>query len=141
MVILVGVLDNNKTRKLCHDYFMQTKDLIYIDAGNGTCTGQVICGIKRNHKVVWDPAGTIYPDLLEGEKYPDQLSCSERSISEPQTIAANVFAAAIVFSILQNILIEGETVVEMSSFSSRLCNMKPTIEKEGEQENEKSTNV
>src|SRR5699024_9143815 len=32
--ILVGCVDNNYTRGICHDFFRQTNTCIYIDAGN-----------------------------------------------------------------------------------------------------------
>ena len=35
MVILIGAVDNNKSRQLCHQVFGQAKELIYIDSGNG----------------------------------------------------------------------------------------------------------
>lgn len=48
MVILLGCVDNNKTRQLCHQAFNQCENLIYIDSGNGEYTGQVVCGVRRN---------------------------------------------------------------------------------------------
>ena len=47
-VILLGCVDNNKSRKLCHAVFAKQKDLIYIDSGNGEHTGQVVCGVRQN---------------------------------------------------------------------------------------------
>ena len=38
-VILLGCVDNNKSRQLCHRVFEQKRNLIYIDAGNGEHTG------------------------------------------------------------------------------------------------------
>lgn len=34
LVILIGAVDNNKSRKLCHEVFYKLDDLIYIDSGN-----------------------------------------------------------------------------------------------------------
>lgn len=48
MVILLGCVDNNRTRQLCHEAFRQSEDLVYIDSGNGSYTGQVVCGVRRN---------------------------------------------------------------------------------------------
>ena len=42
MVILLGAVDNNKSRQLCHKAFCQSKELIYIDSGNGEFSGQVV---------------------------------------------------------------------------------------------------
>lgn len=49
-VILIGAVDNNKSRQLCHCVFQEAKELIYIDSGNGEYTGQVVCGIRRGGK-------------------------------------------------------------------------------------------
>lgn len=38
MVLLLGCVDNNKTRQLCHQAFHQSEELIYIDSGNGKYT-------------------------------------------------------------------------------------------------------
>ena len=42
MVILLGCVDNNRTRQLCQEAFKQSHDLIYFDSGNGSYTGQVV---------------------------------------------------------------------------------------------------
>ena len=39
LVILIGAVDNNKSRQLCHRVFYQSEELIYIDSGNGEFTG------------------------------------------------------------------------------------------------------
>ena len=38
MVILLGCVDNNRTRQLCHEAFCRSDDLVYIDSGNGSYT-------------------------------------------------------------------------------------------------------
>ncbi len=35
LAILIGCVDNNKSRQLCHRVFRQVTPLVYIDAGNG----------------------------------------------------------------------------------------------------------
>ena len=44
MVLLLGAVDNNRSRQLCHEAFYQSDNLIYIDSGNGEFSGQVACG-------------------------------------------------------------------------------------------------
>ena len=41
-VILIGAVDNNRSRQLCHEVFKETRNIIYIDSGNGEYTGQVV---------------------------------------------------------------------------------------------------
>lgn len=66
LVILIGAVDNNKSRKLCHEVFLRARDLVYIDSGNGEYTGQIVCGIRRAGKTVYKPCG----DALPGGKHP-----------------------------------------------------------------------
>ena len=123
--ILIGAVDNNRSRIMCHNVFNKMKDLIYIDSGNGEFTGQVVCGVKANGRVISKPVGRVYPDILQDEeKFPSELSCAERSVSAPQSIAANIFASTAVASMLYNLLCEGELVNNRLTFSSRRLSMK-----------------
>lgn len=129
MVILLGAVDNNKSRQLCHRVFHQAKELIYIDSGNGEFTGQVVCGVRRAGKVYYPPIGTAYPDVLEDtDKFPTELSCAEASVSAPQSIAANITAATAVVDLIYNILALGESTVRQMTFSTRSVNVRPTIQ-------------
>lgn len=128
--ILIGAVDNNRSRQICHQVFMESNDLIYIDSGNGEYTGQVVCGIRQNGKTYWKPAGEVYPDILEDtDKLPTELSCAEASISAPQSIVANIMAATAIVSYVYNILVLGRIDAESITFSTRAVNMKPVISK------------
>ena len=125
-VILIGAVDNNRSRQLCHAVFKKADDLIYIDSGNGERTGQVVCGIKRKNRTYYKPVGDMYPDILEPtDKFPTQLSCAEASMSAPQSIVANIMAATIVVSYVYNILVRGEINVRSATFSSTGINVRP----------------
>ena len=63
-VILLGAVDNNKSRQLCHKAFCQSKELIYIDSGNGEFSGQVVCGVRKNGRTVFKPIGSVMPEML-----------------------------------------------------------------------------
>lgn len=94
LVILIGAMDNNKSRKLCHEVFLRARDLVYIDSGNGEYTGQIVCGIRRAGKTVYKPVGMLYPEVSTPEDlFPTEVSCAEASVSAPQTIVANLMAA------------------------------------------------
>ncbi|MCI8399279.1 MAG: hypothetical protein HFF90_07750 [Oscillibacter sp.] len=129
MVILLGAVDNNKSRQLCHRIFHQARELIYIDSGNGEFTGQVVCGIRQTGRTIYPPIGTAYPDVLEDtDKFPTELSCAEASVSAPQSMAANITAAMAVVSIVYNILALGESTVRQATFSTKTVNVRPTIQ-------------
>jgi hypothetical protein len=129
LVILIGAVDNNKSRRLCHEVFCEAKDLIYIDSGNGEFSGQVVCGIRRDGVALFPPVGEIYPDVLEEtDKFPSELSCAEASVSAPQAITANITAAAIVVDIVYNIAVLGESNIRSVSFSTKSVNVRPDVE-------------
>lgn len=129
-VILIGAVDNNKSRQLCHQVFHQARELIYIDSGNGEFTGQVICGIRRANKTYYPPIGTVYPDVLEDtDKFPTELSCAEASISAPQSMAANITAATAVVDMVYNILTLGDNTVRQVTFSTKTVNVRPKTHK------------
>jgi hypothetical protein len=126
--ILIGAVDNNRSRQLCHQVFMASDNLIYLDSGNGEHTGQVVCGIRRKCRTYYKPVGDVYPDVLEAtDKFPSQLSCAEAAISAPQSIVANIMAATAVVSYIYNILVLGAIDVQSVTFSTRTVNLKPYI--------------
>ena len=129
-VILIGAVDNNKSRQLCHRVFYQAKELIYIDSGNGEFTGQVVCGVRRGGKTYYPPIGMVYPDVLvETDKFPTELSCAEASVSAPQSMAANITAATIVVDMVYNILATGSSTVRKVTFSTQTVNVRPELQK------------
>lgn len=129
LVILIGAVDNNKSRQLCHRVFHQTKELIYIDSGNGEYTGQVVCGVRRGGRTYYPPIGTAYPDVLEEtDKFPTELSCAEASVSAPQSMAANITAATAVVNMVYNILATGNSTVRQVTFSTQAVNVRPELQ-------------
>ena len=126
--ILIGAVDNNRSRQLCHEVFTKADNLIYIDSGNGEYTGQVVCGIRRNGRTYYKPIGDVYPDVLtDTDKFPTELSCAEAAVSAPQSIVANIMAATAVVSYLYNILVLGSIEVRSVTFSTKTVNLKPII--------------
>jgi len=126
--ILIGCVDNNRSRKLCHQIFKSSDNLIYIDSGNGEYTGQVVCGIRRKGRTYYKPIGDMYPDvLLETDKFPTELSCAEAAVSAPQSIAANIMAGTAVVSYLYNILVLGNIETRSVTFSTKTVNLKPVV--------------
>ena len=130
-VILIGAVDNNRSRQLCPKVFYEARDLVYIDSGNGKHTGQVVCGIRSGGRTFYRPVGKVYPDVLEQtDKFPTELSCAEASVSSPQSITANVTAATVVVDMIYNILAQGESRVRLATFSTTSCNVRATLQKQ-----------
>jgi len=126
--ILIGCVDNNRSRQLCHQVFKMAKNLIYIDSGNGEHTGQVVCGIRRSGRTYYKPIGDVYPDvLMDTDKFPTQLSCAEAAVSAPQSIVANIMAGTAVVSYIYNILVLGSIETRSVTFSTKTVNLKPVV--------------
>lgn len=136
LTILIGAVDNNKSRQLCHNVFNKSDNLIYIDSGNGEFTGQVVCGVRRKGRTYYKPVGEVYPDILEDtDKFPTELSCAEASVSAPQSIAANIMAATAVVSYIYNILVLGNIEVKKVTFSTKSVNLKPVLPRKEKSKN------
>lgn len=72
-VILLGCVDNNKTRRLCNEVFYECADLVYIDSGNGEHSGQVVCGVRRHGRTMSKPVGAVLSRRIGGHgQVPDR---------------------------------------------------------------------
>ena len=128
LVILIGCVDNNKSRQLCDRVFRKVTPLVYIDAGNGEHTGQVVCGVRAGKRIVFKPVASLYPDILDDEdKYPSELSCEEMAMSSPQSIVANLMAATAVVNYVYNIVVRGELHTRSVHFSTTNLNVRPDL--------------
>lgn len=130
MVLLLGCVDNNKTRQLCHQAFHQSEELIYIDSGNGKYTGQVVCGVRRNGRTIRKSIGGVHPEMLKDtDLFPSEISCAEAAQEDPQSIVANVTAATAVLIMVYNILTHGENNALQTDFSTQTIRMQTVLEK------------
>lgn len=129
MVILLGCVDNNRSRQLCHQAFYKARDLIYIDSGNGEFSGQVVCGVRRKSFTVFKPVGSVHPQMLkEKGNFPSEMSCAVAAQSDPQSMAANITAATAVVDMVYNILTHGESRVRQTDFSTKTVKMQTILE-------------
>ena len=154
--ILVVCVDNVFTRKICHDFFLQTKSCIYIDAGNEATkvpsdwqtrvkkdwteeeittfndsgwSGQVVTGVKLN-SFYQAPVMEMFPEMLEDNdsiRKPSELSCTELTASEPQRLIVNKFAALAIANILTHIVEENEITTHISFFHAKKCYFRSTL--------------
>jgi len=119
--ILVMAVDNNFSRKIAHEAFYseRTETLIYVDTGNEDGHGQTVLGVKWNGNVFQDPAGKVFPDILESE---DQIreggSCGQESDQNTQTLLENVWSATIALTYLTYI-INGEISNHYTFFDTK----------------------
>lgn len=151
--ILIGTVDNNRTRQLMDEFFHcdHLDELVYIDAGvegvtiipdkqpyhytedekemiNGSgFSGQVVVGYKSNHQVWLPPVGRVFEDILVDEKtaFPGQ-SCGEAILNNPQRCATNKFASQIVNNVINNILHTQTIYAHVLNFNAQLSGVTPT---------------
>ncbi|USK62230.1 hypothetical protein [Peribacillus asahii] len=151
--VLVGAVDNNRSRQLMDEFFHSSHldELIYIDAGVEGVTvipdkrphqytddekemiacsgfsGQVVVGYKSNHQVWLPPIARVYESILTDEStaFPGQ-SCGEAIINNPQRCATNKFAAQIVNNVLNNIFHTQTIYTHRMDFNAQLSGIAPT---------------
>lgn len=141
--ILIGLVDNNRTRMLMHEYFHSSlqDELLYIDVGvegvllkeelpndpnandkiNGSgFSGQVVCGYKNGGQVFLPPVADVYPTILADEEsiFPNQ-SCGDLILNNPQRSATNKMAAQLTNTFMNNLFHSGEIVQEEIIFNAR----------------------
>lgn len=123
--ILIGAVDNNNARRVMNDLF-QTWDgfgyghpLIYIDAGNGKFTGQVVTGYKMPRETILSPVGDIFPEALIDNPEERPRNCALNALENPQNIGANDLAATLVFSILNVLLTDNEINSHVINFDGK----------------------
>ena len=130
-VILIGAVDNNRSRRMCHEVFYAANELVYIDSGNSEFTGQIVCGIRSGGRTLYSPVGKVFPEILrDTDKFPTEMSCAEASVSAPQAMTANIMAATAVVDMVYNILTLGESRVRQVTFATTSCNVRPILTKQ-----------
>lgn len=145
--VLIGCVDNHKTRQMVDRVFCKTNSMFWIDSGNEEFGGQAVCGfnmrattagrvIRQTDKDinarmrkqreamkngVFDmPCVTeVYPEigLKKDLKYNSELSCAERAESSPQNIIVNSMAAQMTMMFVRKIIIGEEITSHALTYS------------------------
>jgi len=103
-IVFVSV-DNHKTRKLVSDYAKNLNNIIIISGGNELTDGNVQIYIRKEGVDV-SPSLTDYHPEIDNpiDKSPDQKSCEELSVSEPQLYFTNCMVAVFMCASFYNII-------------------------------------
>lgn len=146
--ILIGCVDNNYTRKLFHKFFHSVPTILYIDSGNDSAvvpkdyprrpkeqwskdewnaynesgwTGQVVAGLRINHRTILEPVADRFPDILEDddEIKKSEMSCEELNSSDPQRLLTNRMAAMAVCTYLSELFECGTLSNSMTVFHAK----------------------
>ncbi|MDK8193050.1 ThiF family adenylyltransferase [Paenibacillus sp. UMB7766-LJ446] len=142
--VLIGAVDNDFSRKVMHDYFKNTDDLIYIDAGiegvyvpegeswsqkdreessESGYSGQVVVGMKKNGKEILAPLDSIYP-IDDNDLIPPSHNCGLEPY-QPQRMIANEFAAFHISTILNELFSNHSIQVHYANFNARTGACRP----------------
>lgn len=127
--VIIGCLDNNASRKIAHDLFMDEdfKDFIWVDSGNLERSGQTYIAYKEDGVIKYPSPidiDEVFANFDGDERRPDQISCAEQSESAPQNVTANVTAAAVLFDVINIILNGGMLLGNKVHWDARLLGMK-----------------
>lgn len=120
--VIVGCVDNNKTRKFLYDVYKGRPNTFYLDAGNEEHAGQVVCGFNTGQDLKAVKGGgsiqyfdlpsicDLFPEVLEAtDKLPTEMSCAERAESAPQNIYTNQTAGNLLLGFTNTILTSKST--------------------------------
>jgi molybdopterin/thiamine biosynthesis adenylyltransferase len=89
-------VDNHRTRKIVSDYCTTLEKVVLISGGNEFVDGNVQIYIRENGKKITPSLTDYHPEIDNPEdRSPDQMSCEELSVSEPQVLFANITVALI----------------------------------------------
>lgn len=141
--VLIGCVDNNRTRMLMHEFFLDESipNLLYIDVGvegvilnqelrddpdrekkieSSGFSGQVVIGYKENGDIFLPPVADLYPTILsDAESVFPTESCGDDMINNPQRCETNKMAAQMTNVVLNNLLFNGEIMQEEIIFNAR----------------------
>lgn len=147
--VLIGAVDNDYSRKIMNDYFNQTADLIYIDAGiegvflpgagskeesdwtkeeyqeniESGYSGQVVVGVKKNDNVILPPLNDVYP-IDAKDAIPPSHSCGVEPY-QPQRMIANEMAAFQITTVVNELFATNSVLVHVLNFNARAGNCRP----------------
>lgn len=145
--ILVGMVDNNRTRQLFHQYFHDetVQNLIWIDLGiedtemitnpseeeryrmmQTGFSGQCVIGLKWKGEVILKPVTDVYANILEDDhtSFPGQ-SCGDVLPSNPQRMMTNQTASHVASSIMNTLFHTQAIIVSEVNFNAQYAHSKP----------------
>ncbi len=136
--ILVGCCDNDAARKVMHGACNKMDNVIWIDGGCGKYSGQVVCGIRGNNRLLFPLITDLYPTILKSsikeQKKTHSLqnggTCSRVTTIDSrnfnQTVISNMYAAVHIISFLNDILMGNELTVNSVDFNAQRYLSAPT---------------
>jgi molybdopterin/thiamine biosynthesis adenylyltransferase len=98
-------VDNHKSRMVINNYCKKLKNVTIISGGNELTDGNVQIYVRKEGKNITPDLCMYHPEIANpGDKLPDEMSCEELSVSEPQLYFTNLGVATIMCWAFYNIL-------------------------------------
>jgi len=102
-------VDNHKTRMIVSNYSNNLKDVTLISGGNDLIDGNVQIYIRKDSKDVTPDLCAYHPEIANpDDKLPEEMSCEELSVSEPQLYFTNLGVATFMCWAFYNVVVKGE---------------------------------
>ncbi|MFD1676096.1 ThiF family adenylyltransferase [Alicyclobacillus fodiniaquatilis] len=139
-LIVVGCVDNGSTRLVLHNLLGKLRNVVYIDSGNSGVNmpqnpehidryqlkkikdsgwdGQVVAGVRVNGQTKLPFPGDVFPNLIEEDQLPTEVSCGEVVVSNPQRHMTNILAATSVLMYLYTLLSDGTILNSRTMFDA-----------------------
>lgn len=135
--VVLGCVDNHRTRQVLAEWFRAKRGRFWIDAGNEELHGQVTCGYnqypydpdQREEPFALPSVADLFSEIDEDEKamFNDELSCADRAIENPQNIATNIMAANYMLVFAQQVLMGNPLHTHGIFFSAERATADPML--------------
>ena len=102
-------VDNHKTRMIVSNYCKNLTDVTLISGGNDLIDGNVQIYIRKQGIDLTPDLCAYHPEIANpDDKLPEEMSCEELAISEPQLYFANLTVATIMCWAFYNAVVKGQ---------------------------------
>jgi len=134
--VLIGCVDNNRSRIMMHNVFNKINDIVYIDAGNEKYSGQVVMGVRGNGKTLMPDIAEIFPEILEDKTsvFKSKEGCTRVAHKDDgridvekmnQQLVTNATAATIILNFVANLMLGKPLLTNAVDFDTTNINVKP----------------
>ncbi len=102
-------VDNHKTRMLVSNYCKNLTDVTLISGGNDLTDGNVQIYVRKEGVDLTPDLCAYHPEIANpDDKLPEEMSCEELAVSEPQLYFTNLGVATIMCWAYYNAVVKGQ---------------------------------
>lgn len=102
-------VDNHKSRMVINNYCKTLNDVTVVSGGNELTDGNAQLYVRKGGKDLTPDLCAYHPEIANPEdKLPDEMSCEELSVSEPQLYFTNLGVATLMCWLFYNSVVKGQ---------------------------------